>query len=485
MTRSRRQFLHLASAGAATAAAAALGAWPRRARAAGKTEILVLGAGLAGLHAALQLQEQGAKVTVLEASSRVGGRLRTVTLDGIPFDLGGSQIGGNYGRVIDAARRAGVKLGSDPRQPGETSFHIGGELLRKEDWRNARANRTVGDEREVLPHVLETAYMFRLNPFADDVGAWLEPKWQGLDISAGAWLMQQGVSQAAVDLMSIGTDYTDMWNTSALAMLRDVARSQLGGFSGRDRNTPLYGGTSSWFNFEGGAERLTQAMAKQLATPVRLGQAVTRIVNEGTRAEVTCLDGSRYGADFVVCALPFSALRRVTILPALPPLQGEAVAASVYGGTTHVILEPTAPFWEQDGYGPSMYTDGPLERVFAPKLGDGIPFMRVWTNGFAADRLDALPPAQLGEFVVRELERMRPAAKGKLRVREVFSWGAEPYTLGHRHVFLPGQVNRFAKEMDRPWQRMHFCGEHLRRMEFGMESALETADRVAVEILSA
>jgi hypothetical protein len=39
--------------------------------------------------------------------------------------------------------------------------------------------------------------------------------------------------------------------------------------------------------------------------------------------------------------------------------------------------------------------------------------------------------------------------------------------------------------MDQPWQRIHFCGEHLRRMEFGMESAMETADRVAVEILSA
>jgi len=153
----------------------------------------------------------------------------------------------------------------------------------------------------VLPHVLETAYMFRLNPFDDDVGAWLEPKWQALDISAGAWLMQQGVSEAAVDLMSISTDYTDMWNTSALAMLRDVARSRLGGFAGRDRNTPLYGaGTNDWFNFEGGAERLPQAMAARLASPVRFGKWVTRIVNEGARAEVTCLDGSRHSADFVV-----------------------------------------------------------------------------------------------------------------------------------------------------------------------------------------
>jgi monoamine oxidase len=133
-----------------------------------------------------------------------------------------------------------------------------------------------------------------------------------------------------------------------------------------------------------------------------------------------------------------------------------------------------------------MFTDGPLERVFGLQLaGRQTPFLRVWVNGTGADRLDQLPEDQLSAFVIAEMERMRPAARGKLVARLQFSWGRAPFAAGHKHVFTPGQVTRFARDMDRPWQSVHFAGEHLRRMEFGMEAAMETAQRAAAAILTA
>ena len=169
----------------------------------------------------------------------------------------------------------------------------------------------------------------------------------------------------------------------------------------------------------------------------------------------------------------------------MPPLQAEAIADAAYGGTTHFILEAKSPFWEIDGFGINVYSDGPLERVFAVPSKDGtVRHLRVWVNGYAADRLDQIPAAELDAFVLRELARMRPASAGKVAVRAKFSWGAEPYTLGHKHVFLPGQVRRFAKVMGDPWQRLYFAGEHLRRAEFGLEAAAESADRAAVTILA-
>jgi monoamine oxidase len=445
----------------------------------------VLGAGIAGLGGATLLAEQGARVLVLEASRRVGGRMRSESIDGRVFDLGASEIGGNYGRVIDLAQRHAVPFDTRPTGIGEFSYHIGGRMIRLQDWAASPANLTVGRERDIPAHLLETQLLFGLSPFGDDVGAWLEPRWAELDVSVTEFLRSKGVSSAAIELAGVATDYTDFDSTSTLAVLRDVARARLGGFRAESQQ-PQYGGNNfDRAAFVGGAESLPRALAAKLGDRVRTGQVVVAIESKTNSVEVTCLDGSRYRAAQVLCTLPFSTLARVAIRPALPPLQAEAVQTARYGATTHVILESSQPFWEQDGFGPSIFTDGPLERVFAVRDGDGkIRFLRTWINGTGGDRIDHLQGRELEQFVIQQIETMRPAAKGKLRARLSYSWSREPFIAGHKHVFMPGQVRRLALAADQPWQRIHFAGEHLRRMEFGIEAAMETAERAVSAILT-
>jgi monoamine oxidase len=292
------------------------------------------------------------------------------------------------------------------------------------------------------------------------------------------------VSAAAIALMDIATDYTRLDDTSMLAIFRDVARAKLGGM--RDPSRALYGpGGFIRASIVGGTQRLPEAMARALRNQVRFGKFVSMIESTRRGVQVRCRDGSRFSADFAVCTIPFQTLRKVSIAPALTGAQAQAVAECACGGTTHVILEATAPYWEADGYGPSMYMDGPLERVFALRNADrSIRYLRVWVNGDGAGRLDQMAGADVGAFVIREIEKVRPAAAGKLRYCAHYSWGANPFIQGHRHVFRPGQVTRFAREMGRPWQRIHFAGEHLRRLEFGMEAAMETSEMAVLQILS-
>ncbi len=104
--------------------------------------------------------------------------------------------------------------------------------------------------------------------------------------------------------------------------------------------------------------------------------------------------------------------------------------------------------------------------------------------GKKADRLDQMAPRARAEFVLAEIERMRPSTKGKLEVTGIHSWAQAALSGGFRHSFFPGQISRFAQHMSRPHGRIHFAGEHTRRIEIGMESAMESGERAALEILA-
>ena len=116
MTVSRRNLLKWA---AASVAAAASGVRATSVMAASPTvaplDVIVIGAGLAGLNAALLLEDFGLRVRVLEASARIGGRLYTLDdVAGKP-EAGGNQISMAYARTVDTANRLGLKLEPNAR----------------------------------------------------------------------------------------------------------------------------------------------------------------------------------------------------------------------------------------------------------------------------------------------------------------------------------------------------------------------------------
>ncbi|MCC6171860.1 MAG: FAD-dependent oxidoreductase, partial [Gammaproteobacteria bacterium] len=134
--------------------AASRGSRPRTGSDAGDTDVLVIGAGLSGLHAALLLEENGARVQVIEARPRTGGRVWTLfDLPGHP-EVGGDSFGGAYGRVLDRVRKLELPLlDSSPRRalsPG-LDLVLGGERITPERWRDHPRNPFTGPLRERMP----------------------------------------------------------------------------------------------------------------------------------------------------------------------------------------------------------------------------------------------------------------------------------------------------------------------------------------------
>jgi len=456
---------------------------PRAAQAAEKVDVVVIGAGLAGLKAAIELKEQGANVVVLEANARVGGRAFTGDhLPGRP-EFGASQIGPDYARVLDMCDRLQVKLGPGSNINAPFAFHVGGRLIRKEDWAAAPENKTVGAERAVLPPALFSSVL-RKHMSLKAAEDWLEPAAAALDVAPGPWLKSKGVSDEALRLMESSLA-PDAWNTSLLTLMQEEARGIVI-FGTTDDNTKdrfaQYAETSQ--HVVGGTSRLPEAMARHLGEAVRLNKIVAEIAMTATDVTVRCLDGSAYRGDFAISAIPFRPLSRVSIDPPLAGMQAEAVRSMPYNSNTQVHFAVKTPYWEQDGLDASLWSDGPVTSLRQAIGNDGSRIRAMaFCVGKKGDRIDQFAPKDRGAFVLAELERMRPSLKGKLEVVGVHSWPQYTFVEGCRHSYGPGQVTRWAHDMIKPHGRLHFAGEHTRRLDVGMEAAMESGERAALEII--
>lgn len=449
-----------------------------------KSDVVVIGAGLAGLNAAILLKQEGMNVTVLEGATRVGGRVFTADhFDGRP-ELGASQVGPNYARVRDMATRLGVELAPGANISAPYAYSIGEILIGKNAWPNHPLNKTVGAERTRPPSSLLGSAMAEHNPLKglDD---WLEAGATAMDVPLGQWLKDRGVSAEALRLINEGPN-PDIWGVSALMMLHDDARNRLW-VSGQSADLDRFqkrGPTSH--RVVGGSSRLPEAMARHLGEAVQLEKVVTRIsVRAGGGVEVSCQDRTAYRADFAVCAVPFTVLRRIAIDPPPPPLQEQAIRLLPYQSNTQVHLRLKGDrYWEEDGLDASIWSDGPVSLV-RQKIGPNGSRERLQavSLGKKADRLDQMTPRARAEFVLAQIERMRPSTRGKLEVTGIYSWSQAPFAGGFRHSFSPGQISSFAHHMSRPHGPIHFAGEHTRRIEIGMESAMESGERAALEIL--
>jgi len=467
---------------------AVLPAVGRRAFAYESADVIIIGAGLAGLNAALNLEMEGLSTIVLEAADYVGGRVRTFDLPTGPTNAGGQTIGPYYARVRDVADRLQVPL-FEPAGRVAMGNYINGSLTAASDWSNSEANKTTGNERSVQPVALEFFYLSNNNPLPD-VESWTEEDQARLDIPLVEYLKNVGASDEALRIIGLTINVFDLSTGSALAYLRDIKRLQWGiadNSSSTTRST--YGASSAedGFTFSevvGGTQRLSEAMAAALKGEVRLNTMVHAIVMTKSGVEVKTVHGGRYQGKFAISAVPFTALRKINVSPGFEGLQQEAIRYSMHNNSLRVFLEVSDPFWENDIGDPGLYSDSPIERVFARANENGEVFaLDSWINGNAAYRLDSLPTEEVGQFVVDTLARIRPASKGKVRALKVHSWAKHSASGCCRHTYDAGQVSRWAGVMAQPWGRLHLAGEQTRSIENGMEAAAKSGERAAFEIM--
>lgn len=410
--------------------------------------MVVVGAGMSGLAAARALADAGAEVVVIEARTRIGGRVSTDRSLGFEFDEGASWIHGVVGNPLTGlARSAGaVTVELDP-----LDVVVGGSLGKA--IAPIRFIEAADDVDELLDEIVE-----RAGP-DEAVAAVLDrvrPRWQTDPVVR--WYLANWV---AFDLGPLGELSAELLDEGA-------------GFAGPE------------VLIANGYDRLASHLAAGL--DVRRGEPVHTIrwADDGVIVETA---RSRYPADHAVVTLPLGVLQAgvVTFEPALPPARLAAIGAIGINHVEKVAARWDAPFWD--------------DVASLVRLGDE-PDRFSWF--VSMDRLDpgrhALMSFCFGEYAVELARSSDWDVAGALTeaLREIYGpsvqppvalarsrWTTDPFARGAYSFPRVGAEMADFDELATPLGPLHFAGEHTSSDYFGtVHGAMSSGRRAAEELLA-
>lgn len=435
-------------------------------------DVVVVGAGLAGLTAARELHDAGHDVQVWEARDRVGGRTWTVDLDGAAIDLGAQWLGPEQHRMHELADRFGLER--FPTWTTGDSLVIDGDEI-----------TTYGGTVPLLgPLQLArmAATLLQLRVMARTAERGRVDRWPSLAASLSASLGDDSarrVVDAAVRVI-FGEEPTRVsaaW-AAAYAAAAGGDLLDLAAIEGGAQQTRLVGGTQAF----------SLALADGL--DVALERPVAAIARDHDGVTVTAADGASVRARHVVVAVPPNLLAEIEHTPGLPEPLAATLAATEMGATTKVFATYDEPFWRDEGLrGEAVLTDGPVQVVFDNGSADGeVPMLLAFVTGQPARDAAEGDEADLGEAVRTALGRAfgpRAAVPTAMRTQQ---WSREAWTGGcpTANLTMPLGHARGPSVLRRAVGRLHLAGTETAREWRGyMEGAVESGQRAAAEVRNA
>jgi monoamine oxidase len=335
---------------------------PTSGRRTNEADVVVIGAGLAGLTAARELVAAGLSVAVLEARDRVGGRLLNHDLgDGQVTEIGGQFVGPTQDHILALAKDVGVAA-YRATVPGESVYVHGGTARRF-------SGSTPPDPLALPDMGIALARIAKAVGKVDPKAPWQAPDARALDgMTYETWLRKAEITGAAVDLVNIFLNSAyggEARDASALFSLWYVSTFGDETHPGTmERGTGTEGGAQE-SRFVGGSQLVAQRLAVELDGRVRLSAPVRRISQDSTGVTVVS-DAGDWRARRVIVAVPPLLASRIVWDPLLPPQQDQLFQRLPFGTLMKCVAVYDKPFWRAEGLsGMGLLRDGsPIREMF-------------------------------------------------------------------------------------------------------------------------
>lgn len=431
----------------------------------------VIGAGIAGLRAAMLLEKVGHQVTVFEARDRAGGRMMTVERGDGWYEAGGEWIDADHERVLRLCREFGIAPEKSSQWPGLVVYQ--GEFSTENAvWPDAEADAQLVHEGAVQlieqwrkvgnPYQLLNQDLLDLNGHDMPLGQWLDRVCSG---AQGRWWVE------AVSRSDEGED------TSQVGLL--------GWLRGYAHYLTRSGGEMSLYRIGGGGGRLCERMAERLAD-VRYGVPVEKIgVVNGL---LQLRNGEEHQFDRIVSAVPGAAVNDLIHFDGDAPIELNIYDPSsvTMSRAVKIVLEFDRPWWREKDWTGRMLCDLPCQQTW--EIGRGnLHALGCYVCGeegvWLARREDGV------DVALRALAEIHPEALSTFVGGEIHDWVSDEFSGGAFPYHPVGSSPPLLAVKTGPedgylsaYGKMHLAGDWACNWMGFIEGALESAERVAAEI---
>ncbi len=449
-------------------------------------KVVVIGAGIAGLHCAYRLSKAGVDVTLYEAQERVGGRMwtgRGILPGNLQFEIGGELIDSNHATMLALAEELGITL--DDRWAVEPAG------MTRETWFVSGA-RVTNETLLTQTVAISAALTAQVDAAETDDAAF-----ERLDATPlSAWLDEHVPRATAAELHEVlrvafvGEFGLEAEEQSALNLL------YLFGYDRADEFLIFGDSDERWHTHDGNDTFPTKLAEALHPGQLQQGTVLRSVAGPAEGPYVLMLESIHSGgesfevqADHVVFALPFTLLRRVDLTAlALSDEKRTIIAELGYGTNAKVMGHFTSrPWWDLHAESGLLTTDLGAQQGWDSTIGQTGVTGGVWTNFLGGAQGVASgegTPAAWFTGVAAQLETVWPGSRAAFSGQaERMHWPTFAWSQGSYTCYRPGQWAFWSTEGVREGN-VHFCGEHT-SIDFQgwMEGAAETGGLVATEVL--
>lgn len=445
-----------------------------------EADVVVIGAGLAGLVAARSLSAAGRSVVVLEAADRVGGRTLNAAIgDGNVVEMGGQWAGPTQDRVLALAAELGIET-FPTYHDGRSVLDLGGKLRRYKGTIPRLPPLVTLDVNRVRRRLA------KLSRSVPAEAPWEAPGAAELDAQTlHTWIRKQTHTKKARALLelAVGT----IWGTRSAELSLLWALSYVGAAGDFDALIDTEGGAQQ-DRFAGGSQELSWRMADELGDAVVLGAPVRTIEQDGSGVSLHA-DGAEARGRRAIVTVPPPLAARISYEPALGGQRDQLTQRMAHGALTKCAAVYATPFWREEGLtGQAVSDAGPVSTTFDNSPPDG---SRGVIVGFIAGA-EAVRHARRSEVerrteVVRCLTRLFGEQAEQPAIYLEQRWSEEPWSRGGPVCsFGPGVLAQHGEALRRPTGRLHWAGAETATVWCGyMDGAVRSGERAAEEVLDA